>query len=595
MTTKRLDIESGFDQGKRIELGEQPVTIGRHPDNLFVIGDERASRFHCVVDFDRGDYVLRDLDSSNGTKLNERAIEWARLQPGDAFRIGDTRFRFVDPDAPPAKKSAAAATTATAAGGGGRSFDPVKFDQSPLEIDDIVAGRGNAGGATRSAPADSSSVAAPSLEEPMNELRAMSRAALADPDAPLDPAALALLNAKGALTYDSGSTPAGTASGDAVQLLRLMLLTALITRATDLHLEPNGDRYSVRLRVDGALTDAASLDAAAFVRLAGVVKALAGLEVASSDLLQEGHFSAQALNRRIGYRVSVSKSGAEQRLVIRIADSHRAPRELDELRLPEPTLERLRAFLRREAGFLLVAGPAGSGKTTTAYAAMREVDHRRRRVVTIEETIEYPLEGAAQLAVNGFKGESAQAILRTVLRQDADVIFLGEANDRDTVADAFDASTSGRLVLSTIEAMDAVSAAFRVLDLGLEPYRVASSLSMILAQRLIRVLCPSCKEEGKPTEEQLESLRAVVEFEPAVYRPGGCPRCLDTGYRGRRAIVELLVVTDALRDEILESPTIQGVRAAANLDPRDTLRGQGFTLVARGLTTFGEVNRVAGA
>jgi general secretion pathway protein E len=298
--------------------------------------------------------------------------------------------------------------------------------------------------------------------------------------------------------------------------------------------------------------------------------------------------------RRVDYRVSLTPSMHGQKLVIRVLDSAGAPSRMHELGLVPWMYEKLRSIAIKDAGLLLACGPTGSGKTTTLYSCLRELDVDHRNAITIEDPVEYYLEGCTQIPIDHDQGNTFANILRSVLRQDPDVIFVGEIRDTETATVAMQAAMTGHLVYSTVHAKDTISSVFRLLDLGVESYLVANALSLILAQRLIRVLCPTCKRPIKPTPGQAMKMGHQVEGLAKIHVPAGCRRCLRTGFIGRRAVFELLEINDSMRDVILKTPTIQAMREIADQGLFMSLQQFGYHLVAEGLSSMDEVERVSG-
>ncbi len=596
MTGPHLEVDLDHD-ARRVEFGGQPITIGRHPDNVVPIEDDRASRFHCVIEPTEQGYCLRDLDSRNGTKLNERSTRSALLRTGDVMRIGKTRFRFVDPSQPVVEVAEAQTEVEavrrspnlhrTAAPRAGGSVVSLSGPDEEIDYNALLEGLAPA--------ADAASTQA--YEQILREL---ARA----PDKPeADRRDLELLGASGRslLAADEGRAKKSPRRGEdepesrgGINLLRLLLLACAQVGATDLHVESRTDDVLCRMRVDGTMVDAVTLPKPAAAKLVGVVKVLSDIDIAQRLIVQEGHFSTRLDGRRIDYRVSFTPSMYGQKLVLRILDLANAPQFIADLNLPPWMSEKVKRMSRQDSGMLLACGPTGSGKTTTLYAVLREIDARQRNVITIEDPVEYHLDGVTQIPIDQQKGNTFGTLLRSVLRQDPDVILLGEVRDQETASIAMQAAMTGHLLLSTVHAKDSIGTIFRLLDLGVEPYLVASSLNLVLAQRLIRQLCPHCRSERKPTPQQTLRMGRFVEGISSIFYPVGCSRCFDTGYAGRRAIFELLVVTDDLRDIILKNATIADIREALKLTMFTTLAQAGYQLVAEGVTSADEVERVAG-
>ena len=296
--------------------------------------------------------------------------------------------------------------------------------------------------------------------------------------------------------------------------------------------------------------------------------------------------------RRVDYRVSFAPAMHGQKLVVRVLDTANAPLHIDDLQLPSKAREIIRRTGEQEAGMILVCGPTGSGKTTTLYAILRDIDINQRNVVTIEDPVEIQLEGVTQIPVNDAQGNTFSALLRSVLRQDPDVILVGEIRDAETARVAVQAGMTGHLVFSTVHSRDAISGMFRLLDLGVEPYVVASGLHVVVAQRLVRQLCPHCKVAKPPTADQQKKFAAAgITGVKQVFQPKGCKRCLGTGHFGRRGVFEILVATAKLRDAMLKSPTIEGCRSALSPENYITLEDSGYRLIAEGAAGFDEVEK----
>lgn len=521
-----------------LELSERPVAIGRHPDNDISINDDVASRFHCVIEHENGKPVLRDLGSRNGTRLNGSRVSESALSAGDVITIGTHSFS-VDVVAPVQAKGPAPA----AARGKGRTVAPAWA----LELEDVIA-------------------------------------SLPPKDAP--PEDITLIDASGR------PSEALMANADGPRAVRLLLQLASKSRATDIHCEPRRDSMQVRMRVDGQMVAIIDLPSAVGELLMGVVKAACELQQAARDAVLDGHFSARYRDRRVDFRASFTPTVHGQKLVIRVLDARTAPQSLGDLNLPAYMYQAVKRICDQDAGFLLVSGPTGSGKTTTLYNALREIDRDRRNVVTIEDPVEYSIEGVTQMPVG--RNSSFGSLLRSVLRQDPDVIFVGEIRDDETARTAMQAAMTGHVVFSTVHAKDTIGAVFRLLDLGVEPYLVANSMEVIVAQRLLRVLCEYCKRPVRVTPGQATRMGRYLEGKSEVYAATGCARCLRTGYNGRHAIFEMLQFNDQLRDTILNNPTIQQMKEIIGEGVFTTLQQSGWLMAARGMTALDEVERVAG-
>lgn len=551
---------------RRLELEEDPVAIGRHPENAVQISDTSLSRRHCVLKRDSsGVWEIRDLGSRNGTKVNGKRSAAARLVTGDEIFIGDVRIRFIDPE-----------QHAVAAGWPGLTAAP-------------VSGESEAGTAG-TLDVDLREVVSTAPSDPVGELRSICEASLVETPG-LE--ALALIDARGRVVHEAISETSSDEQ-DSARTFRWMLLASTRSRATDLHLEPRDDAAVLRMRVDGQMVQAARLERSLFERVLGITKVLCEIDITAKSIVQDGHFSATLGERRIDFRVSLTPVVRGQKLVIRVLDATNAPARLHELGLLPWMYERLRRVATRDSGMLLVAGPTGSGKTTTLHSCLREIDVEARNAVTIEDPVEYQLAGATQIPVDRGKGHGFAEILRSVLRQDPDVILVGEVRDLETATVATQAAMTGHLVYSTVHSRDSIGAVFRLLDLGLEPYLVANALNLVMAQRLVRLLCPTCRRRVPMTSSQGLALGRLADGIGMVNAPQGCSTCLETGYLGRRAIFELLEVTDPIRDIVLQTPTIASIRRALEGGHFTTLRRFGLQLVANGDTSFEEIDRVAG-
>jgi general secretion pathway protein E len=345
------------------------------------------------------------------------------------------------------------------------------------------------------------------------------------------------------------------------------------------------------MRVDGHMVQLVDLPKSVGELAIGVVRTACQMKQAARDAVQDGHFSVRFSERRVDYRASFTPTVQGQKLVVRVLDSNTAPQSLNDLNLPGHMHDRVRKVCEHDQGMTLVCGPTGSGKTTTLYNALREIDRDRRNVVTIEDPVEYTLEGVSQIPV----GKSTFGeLLRSVLRQDPDVILVGEIRDDETARVAMQAAMTGHVVFSTIHSKDTIGSIFRLIDLGVEPYLVANSLDVIIAQRLVRTLCEYCKRPVRVTPGQATRIGRFLEGRTEVYAATGCAKCLRTGFTGREAIFEMLTMNDELRDTVLTSPSIQAIKKIVEQGVFTTLQQSGWLMAARGETTLDEVERVCG-
>ncbi len=556
---------------KRVELESDPVTIGRLPDNVLQIPDEGLSRNHAVIEAYGDGYRVRDLGSRNGTKLNGGRVAEARLKHGDTVKLGSVEIRFIDPRELDAPKRQTPDFSAIADMQRRKAYDQKTID---VDLSEVVASSVQTG-----------------YEKRLREIIDASN------DKSFSEHDIALVDSRGVTIH--ASTAAGVEAGkdedaaESIRTFRLLLLACFRSRATDLHLEPRVDRAVVRLRVDGFMVTAVELSPQIAKRVLGVIKILCQIDTTQKVIVQDGHFSVMIKGRRVDYRVSLTPSLNGQKLVIRVLDSANAPSRLHELGLVPWMYERLRLIATKDAGMLLACGPTGSGKTTTLYSCLREIDVEQRNAITIEDPVEYHLEGCTQIPIDHKQGNTFATILRSVLRQDPDVIFVGEIRDIETANVAMQAAMTGHLVYSTVHAKDSIGAIFRLLDLGVESYLVGNAINLIIAQRLVRLLCDNCKKAVTPTPGQTMRMGRAVEGISRIYVPQACTICLGTGFIGRRALFELLEFNDGLRDVVLKKPTISDIRAVLAQGLFMSLQAYGWQLVAQGLTNVEEIERVA--
>lgn len=375
-----------------------------------------------------------------------------------------------------------------------------------------------------------------------------------------------------------------------VRLVNMLLLEALEARASDVHVEQHVDGLYVRYRIDGVLQEAPSPPSQHTAAVVSRLKIMAELDIAERRLPQDGRIRLRLREREVDVRISTIPTLHGESVVLRLLDKREGRIGLEQLGMDEAVLAGFQNVIARPNGIVLATGPTGSGKTTTLYAALDQVRTGREKVLTVEDPVEYELPGVAQVPVNTRAGLTFAKALRALLRQDPDVLLVGEIRDPETAEIATHASLTGHLVLSTLHTNDAASALTRLLDLGLEPYLVASTVEAVLAQRLVRSVCPHCTAERAPTDDEL---RALAEM-PEIVREGtGCDRCRGTGFLGRTGIYELLLIDDAIRDEVHRRSGSNTLRRIAANSGMLTLREDGIRLIRNGVTTPGEVLRVA--
>jgi len=378
-----------------------------------------------------------------------------------------------------------------------------------------------------------------------------------------------------------------------VKLVNEILMEAVDQRASDIHFEPYERDFCVRYRVDGVLHHA---NVPAEIRrfqnaVVSRIKILSGMNIAEKRLPQDGGFKIKVHGREVDLRVSVIPMAFGEGVVLRILDRTAVRLSLPELGMQGDTYERFLELINRPHGILLVTGPTGSGKTTSLYAALSEIVSPELKILTIEDPIEYYLEGINQVQVLPKIGLTFARALRSFLRHDPDVILVGEIRDKETAEVAINASLTGHLVFSTLHTNDAVSATTRLLDMGIEPFLISSSVEAVMAQRLVRTICPHCKEEYVP--EHPGQLPRDFDYQPGekLWRGRGCRECRQTGYAGRRAIFELLVMDDELREMVVQRKSAAQMLPVARRNGLRLLREDGWRLVRRGLTTPEEVLR----
>ncbi|GHD58340.1 type II secretion system ATPase GspE [Jeongeupia chitinilytica] len=375
-----------------------------------------------------------------------------------------------------------------------------------------------------------------------------------------------------------------------IRLINALLTEALREGASDLHLEAFETRSLVRFRVDGTLRDVLEPKRALHAALVSRIKVMAGLDIAEKRLPQDGRITLRIAGRPVDVRVSTLPSGHGERAVLRLLDKSAGRLNLEKLGMGGQVLAQLQALLRQPHGIVLVTGPTGSGKTTTLYAALSGMDAKTANIMTVEDPIEYDLDGVGQTQINPKIDMSFARALRAILRQDPDVIMIGEIRDLETAQIAVQASLTGHLVLATLHTNDAASAVTRLADMGIEPFLLASSLLGVLAQRLARTLCPECRIAYAADDAE----RAAMGCAEAVtlYRPAGCAACNHTGYRGRSGVYELLTIDETLRGMIHDRDTEQAVKQHAMQGGMLTLRQDGEQRARSGQTSLEEVWRV---
>jgi general secretion pathway protein E len=381
--------------------------------------------------------------------------------------------------------------------------------------------------------------------------------------------------------------------GDApiIRLINGLIAEAIKVRASDIHIEPYETKLSVRLRVDGVLQDVVKLSRRAAPLLVSRIKVMARLDIAEKRLPQDGRISLSIAGKAVDVRVSTLPAQYGERVVMRLLDKGHGQLDLGGLGMSGDVLAAYRRALTQPNGIILVTGPTGSGKTTTLYAGLSTLNDQSRNILTVEDPVEYALDGVGQTQVNAKVGLTFAAGLRAILRQDPDVVMVGEIRDTETAQIAVQASLTGHLVLSTVHTNDAVSAITRLRDIGIEPFLLASTVKAIIAQRLLRRLCPTCKQSHVPSTAERALMCEIGAGVKMICRPVGCAACKGQGYSDRIGIYELITVTDELRRLIHDDApehtlTDVAFRSAA------TLNQNAMAHVVAGLTSLEEVLRV---
>jgi general secretion pathway protein E len=382
-----------------------------------------------------------------------------------------------------------------------------------------------------------------------------------------------------------------------VRLVNLLISRALEARASDIHIEPFDRLLKVRFRVDGVLREVEAPPVRSTAAVVSRVKIMARLNIAERRLPQDGRIQLRVAGREIDLRVSTVPTMHGESVVMRILDQGRVPLDFESLGYRGEALRAFRAMLDRPHGVILLTGPTGSGKTTTLYAALQILNSVERKILTVEDPVEYQLEGINQIQVRPSIGLTFAGALRSILRQDPDVVMIGEMRDVETARIAVQAALTGHKVFSTLHTNDASSSVTRLLDMGVEDYLLTSTINGIVAQRLVRTLCAHCKApvECPPELERFLAARGMQRPDHLVYDAAGCERCEGTGFRGRTGILELLVMSDPVRRAILEHGDAEAIREAAMTQGMRSMRDDGIAKVLAGLTRLEEVERVTQA
>lgn len=383
-----------------------------------------------------------------------------------------------------------------------------------------------------------------------------------------------------------------SADAPVIKIVNLILVQAIKEKASDIHIEPFQRTLKLRYRIDGELIAAESPPKALQLAITSRIKILAGLNIAERRVPQDGRFRIKVMGKEVDLRVSILPTAYGEKIVIRILDKAALTGSLDQMGMDEATLNQFRKAIDAPHGMILVTGPTGSGKTTTLYSVLQELNSPQYNIVTVEDPIEYELSGINQVAVRADIGLDFSSALRSILRQDPDIVMVGEIRDNETADIAVKAALTGHQVLSTLHTNDAAGAITRLDDMGIEPFLISSSVILACAQRLVRRVCQNCREEFVPEPELLERMGLQHMNDAVFYHGSGCDRCKRRGYLGRLALIEALPVSEAVRRLIIKRASAAVIKNHAVSEGMKTLRQVGVDKALEGVTTLEEVWRV---
>lgn len=378
-----------------------------------------------------------------------------------------------------------------------------------------------------------------------------------------------------------------------VQLVKTMIEQAVRQRASDIHIEPMEKQVRVRYRIDGALYEKATYNISLLPALVARIKIIGGMDISEKRKPQDGRITQVVDRREFDIRVSILPTVYGEKIVMRLTSKNALSREKSQLGLKPHDLQRFDHILKNPHGILLVTGPTGSGKSTTLYTALSELNKEDVNIITVEDPVEANIDGINQVQVNNKADLTFASALRSILRQDPDIIMIGEIRDQETASIAVQASITGHLVVSTLHTNSAASTITRLVDMGIEPYLIADSTVGVIAQRLVRRLCPDCKRAKKADAEDLEMLMRKPEEDLTIYEPCGCAKCDGTGFRGRIGVYEIMEVTPQLKHIISKGGEVEAIKAQALKDGMHTLRMSATELVLDGTTSVQEMMRVS--
>ncbi|MFB3896851.1 MAG: GspE/PulE family protein [bacterium] len=374
-----------------------------------------------------------------------------------------------------------------------------------------------------------------------------------------------------------------------IRAVKMIIANALQDRATDIHIEPEVEDLRIRYRIDGVLHEVVGPPKELQTEIVPCVKAMAEMDVAERRKPLDGRFQVEHDDRRIDIRVSTSPTIYGEKVALRLLDRKGYMLELDTLGIQPEVLSKYRRLIERPQGMILVTGPTGCGKTSTLYSSLSTIDVKSKNVITIEEPVEYQLDGINQIPINPRADVTFASGLRSILRQDPDIIMVGEIRDAETAQIAIQAALTGHLIFSTLHTNDSVGAIIRMMDIGVEPYLISGSVLAVLAQRLVRCICPHCKEPDTPNPDDLEELGIPSDAKTKFAHGKGCEKCKFTGFAGRTGIFELLLIDDSLREMIDKKASAVSIKAYASKNGMQTLVEDGITKAMQGITTINEV------
>ncbi|MDD5131062.1 MAG: type II secretion system ATPase GspE [bacterium] len=391
---------------------------------------------------------------------------------------------------------------------------------------------------------------------------------------------------------DLGKMGDAAEDGPVIKLVNAIIMQAIQNRASDIHIEPDRNIVRIRYRIDGVLREIMTPPKRLHSVITSRIKVMADLDIAEKRMPQDGRFHVRLWDKGIDFRVSTLPTINGEKIVMRILDKTSFLFGLGQLGFQPTVLEQFDSLIKKPYGIVLVTGPTGSGKTTSLYAALDKINTLDKNIITIEDPVEYELKMVNQVQVNTRIGLNFSDVLRSVLRQDPNVIMVGEIRDKDTADIAIRSALTGHLVFSTIHTNDAPGAITRLLDMGIEPFLISSGILGVLAQRLVRKLCPTCKEPYTPSKEVLERFGYDPSQEYTFYKPVGCKECQKIGYKGRLGIYEMMMSERRIRDLIMTRPSTETLKQAAVENGMITLKEDGLDKVKKGITSIEEVVRV---